>query len=253
MIYHGLEQRWMGRCDDNGKKMDFTASRRKQARILEGVADLHPARTATLNTAQSIAQVLREQILSGKLAPSTRVTQRDLAAQFGRSPMPARDAVKILLAEGLVVQEGSKTIVVTPVTVEDFVEIMELRQVLEPHALGLSIPRLSTADFQRARAALARSGTTDDPREMVDNHWAFHRILYSGAGRARLLALIEQQHNLLVRYQLPDWAMFGVMKDWGTDEMELMELVEQRRVPQAAEWLRRDLSLAAERVIRPSR
>jgi DNA-binding GntR family transcriptional regulator len=125
--------------------------------------------------------------------------------------------------------------------------------VLEPHALQLSIPRLSAEDFARARAALARSGTTDDPRAMVDHHWAFHRALYAGAGRPRLLALIEQQHNLLVRYLLPDWAMLGVMKDWAGDELELMGLVEQRRIPEAVDWLRRDLGAATERVIHPAR
>jgi DNA-binding GntR family transcriptional regulator len=233
--------------------MDFTNTGRQPAKPRDGAARIHPARAIGLNTAQSIARALREQILTGKLAPSTRVTQRDLAAQFGRSPMPARDAVKMLLAEGLVVQEGSKTIVVAPVTLDDFVEIMDLRGVLEPHALELSILRLSTEDFARARAMLARSGSTDDVREMTSNHWDWHRILYSAAGRPRLLSLIEQQHNLLVRYMLPDWAMLGVMKDWGDDEVELMELVEQRRAPEAAEWLRRDLKLATERVIRPAR
>jgi DNA-binding GntR family transcriptional regulator len=213
---------------------------------------MQPPTVTQLNTAQSIARALREEILTGKLAPGARVTQRDLAARFGRSPMPARDAVKILLAEGLVVQEGSKTIVVAPVTLDDFVEIMELRGVLEPHALRLSIPHLSAEKFAAARAVLALSGTTDVSRELAANHWAFHRILYSGCCRQRLLSLIEQQHNLLVRYMLPDWAILGVMKNWGDDEMELMELVEQRRIPEAVEWLRRDLKLAADRVIRPS-
>jgi DNA-binding GntR family transcriptional regulator len=233
--------------------MDFTASRHKRVKALDSGADARRARPSTLNTAQSIARDLREQILSGKLAPNTRVTQRHLAAEFGHSPMPARDAVKILLAEGLVVQEGSKTILVAPVTLDDFIEIMELRAVLEPHALELSIPRLSTEHFAQARAALALSGTTDDARAMVANHWAFHRVLYSCAGRSRLLSLIEQQHNLLVRYMLPNWAMLGVMKEWADDELELMDLVERRRIPEAAEWLRRDLKLATDRVIRPAR
>ena len=54
-----------------------------------------------------------------------------------------------------------------------------------------------------------------------------------------------------MRYLLPNWAMLGVMKNWAEDEHELMELVEQRRVKEAGEWLRRDLNAAAERVIRP--
>jgi DNA-binding GntR family transcriptional regulator len=206
-----------------------------------------------LNTAQTIARALREQILSGELAPHTRVTQRDLAAKFGFSPMPARDAVKMLMAEGLVIQEGSKTIVVAPVNTEDFVEIMDMRTLLEPRALELSIPRLTEADLEDARAALAQSGTTGDPKQVVANHWNFHRVLYRRAGRPRLLALIEQHHNLLVRYLLPDWAQFGVMAEWAPDETELMVLCEQRRAADAVDWLRRDLGQAKERVIRPIR
>jgi len=206
--------------------------------------------TTELNTAQTIARALREQILSGELAPNARVTQRDLAAKFGFSPMAARDAVKILLAEGLVVQEGSKTIVVAPADLQDFQEIMELRVLLEPRALELSVPRLTEDDFAELRSWLARSGTTDSQREMVDDHWGFHRTLYGRAGRRRLLALIEQQHGLLMRYMLPHWALLGVMRDWGDEEGALMELVEQRRAEAAADWLRRDLSLATDRVMR---
>jgi len=211
------------------------------------------AEQSPLNAAQTIAQALREQILSGELPPNTRVTQRDLAARFGHSPMPARDAVKILLAEGLVVQEGSKTIVVAPVNLESFVEIMELRLLLEPHALQLSIPRLSTEDLAETRAALALSGTTEDHRQVVENHWNFHRLLYRRADRPRLMSLIEQQHNLLVRYLMPNWAMLGVMFDWATDESKLMALVEEHKVEEAVEWLRKDLQAATARVLRPSR
>jgi len=212
-----------------------------------------PGEPATLNTAQIIAQALREQILSGELAPHTRVTQRDLAAKFGFSPMPARDAVKMLLAEGLVVQEGSKTIVVAPANTEDFVEIMDMRTLLEPRALELSIPKLTGEDFATARAALARSGTTSDPREVVGNHWDFHRALYRRAGRPRLLNLIEQHHNLLTRYLLPSWAQYGVMDEWADGESALMELVEQRQVQEAVVWLQQDLKDAKDRVVRTAR
>jgi DNA-binding GntR family transcriptional regulator len=207
----------------------------------------------TLNTAQTIAQALREQILSGELAPHTRVTQRDLAAKFGFSPMPARDAVKMLLAEGLVVQEGSKTIVVAPTNSDDFVEIMDMRTLLEPRALELSVPHLTEADFAAARAALARSGTTRDLRQMVADHWSFHRVLYCRAGRSRLLNLIEQHHNLLARYLLPEWGQYGVMDNWADDEMALMDLVERGDAAAAAAWLKEDLILAKQRVVRTAR
>src|SRR5207249_3037897 len=108
-------------------------------------------------------------------------------------------------------------------------------------------------DLAEARVALSRSGTTSDPRQVVADHWSFHRALYSRAGRPRLLNLIEQHHNLLARYLLPTWAQFGVMNEWASDEVALMELAEQRRVKEAVDWLRQDLDLAKERVIHPAR
>jgi DNA-binding GntR family transcriptional regulator len=77
-------------------------------------------------------------------------------------------------------------------------------------------------------------------------------VLYSRAGRPRLLHLIEQHHNLLARYLLPSWAQYGVMKHWAGGEEELIQLVEQHQVPEAVEWLQRDLAIARERVVRTS-
>jgi DNA-binding GntR family transcriptional regulator len=228
--------------------MDLTPNKRRRVRRLDSGDDPQSV-AGDLNTAQSIAHVLREQIHSGELRPNARVTQRDLAAQFGRSPMPARDAVKMLLAEGLVVQEGSKTIVVAPANREDFAEIMELRALLEPRALALSIPRMTAEDLAAVRAVMALSGTTDNPRQMAENHWRFHRVLYRRAARPRLLAMIRQQQNLMVRYLLPNWAALGVRHDWARIEYALMDLVEQRRVDDAVEWLRRDLEDATSRVL----
>jgi DNA-binding GntR family transcriptional regulator len=203
--------------------------------------------------AQQIAGALREQILSGSIAPNTRVTQRDLAARFGHSPMPARDAVKILLAEGLVVQEGSKTIVVAPLRLADFVEIMTIRELLEPHMLELAIPNMTADDMAAAKAALELPETAGDHRQITENHWLFHQIIYRPARRPRLLALIEQQHLLLVRHLLPNWGMHGVLDDWASDEAELIALIEQRQVEEAVAWLRRDLRAASDRVMRQAR
>src|SRR6185369_9608138 len=115
------------------------------------------------NAAHSIADELRDRILTGELKPKTRLTQRDLAAEFGLSSMPARDAIKLLISEGLAIQEGSKTIVVAPLNPEDFADIMEIRTLLEPRALELSIPQMSKADLAHSDAMLRLSGTTNHP------------------------------------------------------------------------------------------
>jgi DNA-binding GntR family transcriptional regulator len=202
------------------------------------------------NAAHTIAGELRDRILTGELKPKTRLTQRDLAAEFGLSSMPARDAIKLLLSEGLAIQEGSKTIVVAPLNPEDFTDIMEIRTLLEPRALELSIPLMSKADLAHSHAMLRLSGTTNHPMAFVENHWRFHRSIYRRAGRPRLLTIIETQHMHLIRYLMPNWALIGVEADWAEGETELMRLVREKRTDEAVKYLRADLEKTAKRVLR---
>ncbi len=205
--------------------------------------------TLQKNAAEAIADELRERILTGELKPETRLTQRHLAAEFGLSPMPARDAIKLLIAEGLAIQETSKTITVAPLNAGDFTDIMDIRCRLEPLALELSIPQMSAEDIARSRALLGLSGTSNHPMTYVDNHWRFHRSIYRRAGRPRLLAIIESQQMHLIRYLMPNWALLGVWADWAEGEAELMELVARKRVAEAVAYLRGDLERTKHRVL----
>jgi DNA-binding GntR family transcriptional regulator len=58
-----------------------------------------------------IAELVREDILLGRLRPDTPVGQPKLSARYGTSRMPARDALKLLMNEGLVVSAGAGTVV----------------------------------------------------------------------------------------------------------------------------------------------
>ena len=52
--------------------------------------------------ADRIARIVREQIIDGERAPGDKLVERDLAAELGVSRVPVRDALKTLIAEGLV-------------------------------------------------------------------------------------------------------------------------------------------------------
>jgi DNA-binding GntR family transcriptional regulator len=201
------------------------------------------------NAAGEIADRLRRMILTGDIEPGARLTQRELAAGFGLSVMPVRDAIKRLLGEGLIVQEGQKTIVVAPLRADDFIDIMEMRALLEPAAMKLSCPRLTAADIAESWAMLKQARTDEEPFEFVAKHWAFHRSLYKRAGRPRLLASIEAQHLHLNRYLMPNWARIGVGTHWAEGERELLEHVAQRHWAEAEEFLRADLERTMLRVL----
>jgi DNA-binding GntR family transcriptional regulator len=203
-----------------------------------------------LALSETIVDRLRNLILSGDLAPHSKLTQRDLADQFGVSAMPVRDAIKQLIGEGFVVAEGQKTIVVAPLNADDFLDIMQMRLLLEPRALELAAPYLREADFAGIDAILSSAAAQDTPRDQVDKHWQFHQALYQPCRRPRLMATIEAQHLHLNRYLLPNWANVGVGAHWAVVERDLVDLVRTGDTSKAMAFLRDDVETTIIRVLR---
>ncbi len=81
-----------------------------------------------------ISQELRRQILFGHLHPGTPLTQQDLCDRFGTSRMPVRDAINMLVMDGLATRPNNRDAVVADITPEDILDAFEVNAHL--HALA---------------------------------------------------------------------------------------------------------------------
>jgi DNA-binding GntR family transcriptional regulator len=161
--------------------------------------------------ADAIAAALRRAVLEGALHDGTVLRQADLAAKFGVSRVPIREALLKLEAEGLVESRPRRGTVVVSLDADAFEEILEMRAALEALALRLAIPRMSSADVATAKAilddaeeSLRRPAAADGRREFEtrwgDLNWKFHEALYLPAKKPRLLDNIENLHLLFARH-----------------------------------------------------
>jgi DNA-binding GntR family transcriptional regulator len=150
--------------------------------------------------ADRIADTLREGIARGALAAGTPLRQDDLAARFGFSRMPIRDALRQLEAEGLVTIHPTRGAAVARMDAVEIAEVYAIRSVLEAEALRLSVRHLVEADLAEAEAVLDQIDAEPDVRRWGQLNRAFHLRLYGACGNSRLLALIEAQQNLADRY-----------------------------------------------------
>src|SRR5437773_2445437 len=83
-------------------------------------------------TAEQIADRIRAEIEAGRLTPGAPLNQVDLAARFGLSRIPVREALRFLAAEGYVTYRPNKGAnVVGAVSPDDVEEIVEIRECLE--------------------------------------------------------------------------------------------------------------------------
>ena len=101
-----------------------------------------------------VADWLRDAILDGVRVPGSRLIERDLAADFGVSRVPVRDALKILEVEGLVTLRPRTWAIVREFTAADMTDLDEVRSVLEPLAFRLAAERHRRDGLDELRRAL---------------------------------------------------------------------------------------------------
>ena len=105
-------------------------------------------------------QVLRDEIVSWRLAPGTALSEIELAARLGVSRTPLRAALARLALEGLVDTSRGRTGIVSDVSAESIAELFELREALETQASRLAARRRDPAVFAALTEEFARADQT---------------------------------------------------------------------------------------------
>lgn len=146
---------------------------------------------------------LRESILSGQLAPGTRLPLREQVERLAMSNLPVREALNRLEQVGLVEQVPHKGARVAPMSTEDMRDTYRLRIVLESMAVRAAAERFDDRDVERCRAWLERydetSRSTDRPRAR-HAHSGFHYAVYEASGSRWLMRLIPMLWDNAERY-----------------------------------------------------
>jgi len=191
--------------------------------------------------ADHVADVLREAIAKGSLKAGTPLRQDELATQFGFSRMPIRDALRHLEAEGIVSIHPTRGAFVARMDAAEISEIYAVRELLEVEALRLALPNLTDQDLAEATAVLDQIDTEADVARWGMLNRAFHLALYGACGNARLLGLIEAQHNAADRYVRILLSNLDYRTRSQAEHRKLLAACRRRDGDQALTWLGRHL------------
>jgi DNA-binding GntR family transcriptional regulator len=141
-----------------------------------------------------VYQELRSAIIERRLARGERLVQDVLAAQFGTSRIPVRDALKRLEADGLAVTDERGSYIVSVFGGDDVEEVYGLRRLLEPHAARAAMRHLSDGDLQYLEdieREMREAADAQDVERYVRLNQGFHTALYELSGQRRLVAMIQ--------------------------------------------------------------
>lgn len=142
-------------------------------------------------TAERIARVLAERIVTGDLAPGLPLRQDRIAEEFDASHVPAREAFQLLRSQGLAISEARRGMRVAPLDPASTQEVIEIRVALETLALTYAAPKLNATCFERIERALLAGDQAQTMVEWELANRSFHRELVAPCRMPRLLAMLD--------------------------------------------------------------
>ena len=158
---------------------------------------------------EEVAERLRERIFRRELEPGSWIDELKIAADYGISRTPLREALKVLAAEGLVTMKVRRGAYVTEVSGQDLADVYHLLGLLESDAAGVVAARATDAQLDELRvlhAALEAAAKSGQRERFFQINEGFHKRLLEIADNRwrdqmvadlRKVMKLNRQHSLL--------------------------------------------------------
>ncbi len=130
-------------------------------------------------------------LLSGELRANDVVMERRLAEKLGISRTPLREAIRRLEGEKLLERQKGGAIVVSPMSVESFLNILSVRRLLEGEAARRAAERISSEDLLRFRERVVAVRHGSDSKELSELGRELHLYIALSSGNPVLASVIE--------------------------------------------------------------
>ena len=203
-------------------------------------------RILTRSVADLAYERIRGLVLSGELAPGTRLGQVELAERLGISRTPVREALRRLGGEGLVEGHSHRGFRVTDLGLDAVLRRLEVRAILEPGIAALAAERRTGRDLDLMRVAIADEEEARDGIEGHDASRRFHIALARASGNEELVRVIESlwlvevgRRLLFRRSAEPDW-----QRTDASEHREVLAAVHERRAADAERLMARHVRRA---------
>jgi DNA-binding GntR family transcriptional regulator len=147
-----------------------------------------------VSLADRACEVIRARILSGEYAAGAKLAEAALAEQLGVSRLPVREALRRLADEGFVALAPRRSAYVWSPSVEDFLEIYDVRAALEPLCQRLAVEHRTDGDLERLEA-IVRAGEEALPSEdwalLAQLNQEFHQAVVEAGGNRHLIQVTD--------------------------------------------------------------
>lgn len=170
------------------------------AQVDLSVIDVGNAQLGRRITADYIADALRNAINSGQIADGAELNQVELAARFGVSRVPVREALRQLQAEGLIESRAHRLSQVRGTDPARLVEVFSLRALIEGWLVEQAVPHIDADTIAQARAINERLRSETDHPAWLELNTEFHQLILKPSGAQEAFELLVPLRQRAERY-----------------------------------------------------
>ena len=180
------------------------------------------------NVREQIADALRAALVAGEMRPGVVYSAPTLAARFGVSATPVREAMLDLAKEGLVTPVRNKGFRVTALSDRDLDEITEVRSLIEVptvRRIAETVDAERTARLRPLAQDILSAAERRDILAYIDADQIFHVALLTLAGNDQLVGVVRDLRHRSRLYGVPSLAERGELIPSAREHLDLLDLI----------------------------
>jgi len=200
----------------------------------------------SLPLAERAYELIRLDILTFRLRPGEKTSERQLAERYGLGMAPIRSALPRLVQEGLVEKTGERGTFIAPLTLRAVRDTYQMRFLLEPAAAKLAATRgMDSASLDRLREVCEAERPAEGDDAVVHILLAnrdFNIAIAEATGNALLARTIRHLQNLSLRILFMGMKPADMASFWGDGPGKIRDAIVARNGPLAQELYSADLA-----------
>jgi DNA-binding GntR family transcriptional regulator len=201
-----------------------------------------PASSIAQTTSSAVTQLLRKSIDRGRWASGAPLRQEEIAAEFGVSRVPVREALFQLQAEGLVQLVPNKGVYVRSVSAAELREWFRLRSLIEADILADAVPLHTPATINRLETVQAALDKAHSVADWIAGDREFHEALYAPAQRTESMAIVRRLRHQVDRFYFARMKPGTRAQGWHQEHHALIRAVRRHDAKAAAKVLQAHLA-----------
>jgi DNA-binding GntR family transcriptional regulator len=199
-----------------------------------------------------VEQELRHQILTLQIEPGLALSEASLIKQNGWGRTPLREAFQRLAEQSLLQIIPHHGVVVTPLSLFEFVEVMDAMAMVIGPAASLACKHLTGEDLLQLERTIEQSKSAASRADFVkiaSEDYQFHRILAIATWNRYLSRHLLHLHQVATRFNLAAWKRDSSVEFSLNEHLKILEALHQRNEGEARKVMLEHIENARKRIM----